>query len=80
MSGGLDVLFSGIGIASVDEQNNSDSKERREEAPRWRSYAPDKGCGHFGAGRFSSGSANEAQEAPGSSCWANPSYCELRFA
>ena len=66
MSGSPIVSYSSVNVASVIEQNNS---ERRGEAPRRRSYAPDKGYGgHFGAGRFSSlGSANEAQEAPGSS-------------
>jgi hypothetical protein len=64
MSGGSGALHSGIDIANVDQRKNSSNKQRRDETPRRRSYAPDKGCGHFGAGRFSSGSANEAQEAP----------------
>lgn len=56
-----------VDIASVMERNNSDSTERRDEAPRRRSYAPDKGYGgHFGAPGWlvgsALGSANEAQE------------------
>ena len=60
MSVGSGASYSGVDIASVMKRNNRDNKERSREAPRRRSYAPDKGYGHFGAGRFSTGSAKEA--------------------